>query len=455
MKILHICLADPFTHKGGLNQYCKDLLLEQKRQGHDAKVMFPVGERKGHQVKVKSKGEDKFIVVNALPVAVNRGIDDPERYMKRVDPSGYQRFLTHYQPDIIHVHSIQGIHLEFFQCAKGMGIPMVFTTHDYYPLCFRCVLYTRDNILCTESTPHKCAACNFHSGMSSKMQAVYQSYFYQEHKNDALINKLKHKLIKHHDHGENLQSKPEQIPEELVCEFEALGKYYQEIFSYFDCVLGNSLMTLEIYKKAFPNANYLYVPITHAGITPQRRPLSNKKVFNIAYMGGCRKDKGYDVFEKALDLLEENASNLWEAWFYGEGHYPENTSNERHKHYEGYFTENRVEYIWENTDILVVPSQWPETFGFIVIEALARGIPVICSNLVGGKSIINKIDSQLIFDYRDAKDLSKKIDYLLKTKNYLNVIQKIQNLSFDFDMTHHVEKIDDIYNKLSMYYSLI
>ncbi len=455
MKILHICLADPFTHKGGLNQYCKDLLLEQKRQGHDAKVMFPVGERKGHQVKVKSKGEDKFIVVNALPVAVNRGIDDPERYMKRVDPSGYQRFLTHYQPDIIHVHSIQGIHLEFFQCAKQMGIKMVFTTHDYYPLCFRCVLYTRDNMLCTESTPHKCAVCNFHSGMSAKMQAVYQSYFYQEHKNNAFINKLKHQLVKRHDHGEEVQSEPVQVSEEIVRKFEALGQYYQKIFSYFDCIMGNSPMTMEIYKKAFPDANYVYLPITHAGIIPQTRPEFNKNTFNIAYMGGCRKDKGYFVFEKALDLLEENVSSLWEAWFYGEGYYPENQSSNSHRHYEGYFTADQAKTVWKNVDILVVPSQMPETFGFIVIEALARGIPVICSNLVGGKSIINKIDSQLIFDYRDAKDLSKKIDYLLKTKNYLNVIQKIQNLSFDFDMTHHVEKIDDIYNELSMYYSLI
>jgi glycosyltransferase involved in cell wall biosynthesis len=455
MKILHICLADPFTHKGGLNQYCKDLLLEQKRQGHDAKVMFPVGERKGHQVKIKSKGEDKFIVVNALPVAVNRGIDDPDRYMKKVDPNGYQRFLAQYEPDVIHVHSIQGIHLEFFQCTKGMGIPMVFTTHDYYPLCFRCVLYTRDNMLCTESTPHKCAVCNFHSGMSVKMQAVYQSYFYQEHKNNAFINKLKHQLVKRHDHGEEVQSEPVQVSEEIVRKFEALGQYYQKIFSYFDCIMGNSPMTMEIYKKAFPDANYVYLPITHAGIIPQTRPEFNKNTFNIAYMGGCRKDKGYFVFEKALDLLEENVSSLWEAWFYGEGHYPENQSSNSHRHYEGYFTADQAKTVWKNVDILVVPSQMPETFGFIVIEALARGIPVICSNLVGGKSIINKIDSQLIFDYRDAKDLSKKINYLLKTKNYLNVIQKIQNLSFDFDMTHHVEKIDDIYNKLSMHYSLI
>jgi len=45
--------------------------------------------------------------------------------------------------------------------------------------------------------------------------------------------------------------------------------------------------------------------------------------------------------------------------------------------------EDDIERILERTRILLVPSLWPETFGYVVPDAMLRGIPVIASN-VGG-----------------------------------------------------------------------
>ena len=36
-----------------------------------------------------------------------------------------------------------------------------------------------------------------------------------------------------------------------------------------------------------------------------------------------------------------------------------------------------LDRIFDETDILVVPSLWHETFGFTVLEALSYGVPVI------------------------------------------------------------------------------
>lgn len=42
-----------------------------------------------------------------------------------------------------------------------------------------------------------------------------------------------------------------------------------------------------------------------------------------------------------------------------------------------------IEHVLAQTRVLIVPSLWPETFGYVVPEAMLRGIPVLASN-VGG-----------------------------------------------------------------------
>lgn len=47
-----------------------------------------------------------------------------------------------------------------------------------------------------------------------------------------------------------------------------------------------------------------------------------------------------------------------------------------------------LDTIFDETDILVVPSLWHETFGFTVLEALSYGVPVVMSGNVGAKDIL-------------------------------------------------------------------
>ena len=44
--------------------------------------------------------------------------------------------------------------------------------------------------------------------------------------------------------------------------------------------------------------------------------------------------------------------------------------------------------IFDETDVLVAPSIWHETFGFTVLEALSYGVPAVISGTVGAKDIL-------------------------------------------------------------------
>ena len=120
MRILHVSMGLPPFRTGGLNQYCLDLMTEQKRQGEEVALLFP-GNYSFGKTRIKRENHfdfNLFKIINPLPLALNCGINAPERYYRKCNSDCYEQFLKHYKFDVIHIHCIMGIHLEFFQEAK-------------------------------------------------------------------------------------------------------------------------------------------------------------------------------------------------------------------------------------------------------------------------------------------------------------------------------------------------
>lgn len=49
---------------------------------------------------------------------------------------------------------------------------------------------------------------------------------------------------------------------------------------------------------------------------------------------------------------------------------------------------SQLESVFEETDLLIAPSIWYETFGYTVLEALSFGTPVLVSGSVGARDVI-------------------------------------------------------------------
>lgn len=60
---------------------------------------------------------------------------------------------------------------------------------------------------------------------------------------------------------------------------------------------------------------------------------------------------------------------------------------------------------------LVTPSEWYETFGMVITEAFACGVPVICSRLGTMKEIVADQCTGLLFTPGDAEDLATKVEW--------------------------------------------
>ena len=101
-----------------------------------------------------------------------------------------------------------------------------------------------------------------------------------------------------------------------------------------------------------------------------------------------------------------------------------------------YFTGSRtdVEDIIPSCDLLVLPS-FTESFGLVLIEALACGKPVIGSNVGGIKEIITE-DVGLLIDPNDSKDLANAIDRILTDNDLMEKFKSnARNRAKDFAET--------------------
>ena len=108
----------------------------------------------------------------------------------------------------------------------------------------------------------------------------------------------------------------------------------------------------------------------------------------------------------------------------------------------GRYTYKDLKTIFKETDVLIAPSIWYETFGFTVLEALSYGVPVIISGTVGAKDILVNGAGIIIEDIsseRLCKVLQRLTPGELKEMNQKIVAEQfIMQIE---DMEEQIEKI--------------
>lgn len=147
---------------------------------------------------------------------------------------------------------------------------------------------------------------------------------------------------------------------------------------------------------------------------------SNKPT--ILFVGNIVKAKNINLLIEAKKLLKTDCNLL----IVGDGVLLKDLKDKVAKDIKNneidnvYFTGARkdVEKIIPTTDLLVLPS-FTESFGLVLLEALACGKPVIGSNIGGIKEIITE-DVGLLINPNDKEDLANAIDKILTDDDLRN-----------------------------------
>ncbi|WP_270599944.1 glycosyltransferase [Faecalicoccus pleomorphus] len=366
-------------------------MLQQKIEGHSVAMMWPgqlciINKR----TKIKDLGDillgnetvKSFEIINPLPVSLDEGIADITAYTTDVGGEAYGELLDTFKPDVIHVHTLMGLHNSFLKASRDRKIRLVFTAHDFFPVCPKVTMYRKGKICSCVDSCEKCGVCNV-TALSLKKIQLLQSSLYRILKDSFFVKKIRkrHRDGYLSDVASDETVKPVGKPED----YQKLREYYFGLLKQMDVIHYNSNVTKTVYESVFDLPNNHIVSITHSDIKDRRiiKKFSDN-MLRIRYLGPMGGAKGFFLLKAALDELWSEQQN-----FCLDVHFtPTELSPYMNVH-------NRYSYkdlgdIFEKTDVLVAPSILYETFGYTVLEALSYGVPVIISGTVGAKDILTK-----------------------------------------------------------------
>jgi glycosyltransferase involved in cell wall biosynthesis len=159
------------------------------------------------------------------------------------------------------------------------------------------------------------------------------------------------------------------------------------------------------------------IKIVPYGINTHKFPFFERKLkenkLDILFLGSLNQRKGIIYLLKALDLLNDPNITLN---IVGRGIFDKSILDEfSFKNYKLFENIDQQELlsIMQNCDLFVLPSI-VEGFGQVILEAMATGLPVICTKYSAGLDIIQQNIDGIIIDPRNTEKFASSIEYLFK-----------------------------------------
>ncbi|MEZ5899134.1 MAG: glycosyltransferase family 4 protein [Hyphomicrobiaceae bacterium] len=140
-----------------------------------------------------------------------------------------------------------------------------------------------------------------------------------------------------------------------------------------------------------------------------------------------------------LDSLRANSSVVFD--------FDANLSRRRDNYvstsFAGFLNQSEISKAYTAADCLVLPSQATETWGLVVNEAMASGLPAIVSDACGcSDDLIKPIRPDLCFPVADTAALARAIESFISRPQSAS---EVQSLISNYDILRTVEAVEKLY----------
>lgn len=272
--------------------------------------------------------------INVYGVGLPDRLDEKTQFENPEIVDAFGNVLAVVQPDIVHFHCIQGIGVSVVDLCVRKSIKYVITLHDAWWLCGRQFMINRKGKYCEQKKIDLavCATCvdNHHLNL---------------YRSERLIAALRHASA-------------------LLTPSRFFADFY----------IANGFTNVQVNKNG----------VLKPGSTSRFR---RKGPLRFGYVGGNTKVKGFHLVKKVFSglagsnvrlMLVDNMLSLGFTSY----HQQDLAGIPKAKIVPAY-TQSNIDDFFAKIDVLLFPTQWKESFGLTVREALARNVWVIATDAGG------------------------------------------------------------------------
>lgn len=310
-----------------------------------------------------------------------------DRY-NQVMGQGVKEILKREKPILLHTHNITGFSVAVWDVAKSLDIPIIHTIRDYSLLCPR-GMYRRGR-----NCVKPCKICWAYSKIKQKASALV----------DIAVGVSRFTLERHLTYGFFPNATRAVVHNPVPLPLEELIRNRDN-------------------RRAELRFGYLGGLAPHKGVEDLLNAL--RKLKDEGFIKLLIAGRGVKKYEEALRKLTENLPVTFL------GFVPPET-------------------LFNQIDVLVVPSRWHEPFGRVVLEAFSFGVPVIASDHGGIPEVVEKGITGWLYDPDDPESLKQAL---------MNVFQKwdqLQEMRYQarrkaetFSIDVHIRQYVNLYDKVA------
>ena len=184
-----------------------------------------------------------------------------------------------------------------------------------------------------------------------------------------------------------------------------------------DMIITASELAAGSYRDHVPNKTIVPVPlgVDTAQFLPGNmdRWQHDAGPFIFAFVGSATEIKGFDTILSAIDILLKEGNLNFEFWV--AGHMEETVSRGPRFKPLGMLSHKDLSHVLRLAHCLVMPSRF-NSVELVVLEALASGIPVIVSEMVGAKQVVVDGENGFIIAVGDVAALSSRMRLLAQNR---------------------------------------
>lgn len=219
------------------------------------------------------------------------------------------------------------------------------------------------------------------------------------------------------------------------------------------CTL-TSTTAMQEYLRAHRVGNTRCTPFGAASLffadSSERRQREQRggRIKRLLYAGWLDGDKGMDVLVGTLpEILEQQNVEVTVA---GRGAYAQRFADFSHPrfHFVGFVADrNLLRQMMLEHDLLLAPGPW-ETFGLVVLEAMANGLPVVGPNRGGTAEMLQKLSNPFLFRAGDPDSFLSVVHVALSSDLRASGEQHFQIASDYGNWSHAIGKMVELYEGL-------